>query len=159
MKNVFLYLFVFSLLINVFLYVNDSKILKSQETELAQTKTKTTQLKDSLKLYKNMYDEASYFSIDENENAQKTFKEYKYDEAMQKVLHDLTILNTQEGGNPLLPVASDGSKTIVHKASVLNHKWIILDYYNDTYTGEMLVEYTFDPNKFTEFKTISNTVY
>jgi len=159
MKNVFLYLFVFSLLINVFLYVNDSKILKSQETELAQTKTKTTQLKDSLKLYKNMYDEASYFSIDENEDAQKTFKEYKYDEAMQKVLHDLTILNTQEGGNPLLPVASDGSKTIVHKASVLNHKWIILDYYNDTYTGEMLVEYTFDPNKFTEFKTISNTVY
>lgn len=159
MKNVFLYLFVFSLLINVFLYVNDSKILKSQETELTQTKTKTTQLKDSLKLYKNMYDEASYFSIDENENAQKTFKEYKYDEAMQKVLHDLTILNTQEGGNPLLPVASDGSKTIVHKASVLNHKWIILDYYNDTYTGEMLVEYTFDPNKFTEFKTISNTVY
>lgn len=159
MKNVFLYLFVFSLLINVFLYVNDSKILKSQETELTQTKTKTTQLKDSLKLYKNMYDEASYFSIDENENAQKTFKEYKYDEAMQKVLHDLTILNTQEGGNPLLPVASDGSKTIVHKASVLNHKWIILDYYNDSYTGEMLVEYTFDPNKFTEFKTISNTVY
>jgi len=94
MKNVFLYLFVFSLAINVFLYANDSSILKAQAAELTHAKTKSTALKDSLRLYKNMYDEASYFSIDENENAQKAFKEYKYNEVMQKVLQDLTR-NTQ----------------------------------------------------------------
>jgi len=155
MKQLFLYLFIFSLLINVFLFVNDSKILKAKETELEQFNS----IKDSLKVYKNMYKEANYFSIDENDNAKKMFEEYSYDQVMKKVLADLTVLNTQSTGNPLLPASSDGSKTIINKANVLNHKWIILDYYNDSEVGEMLLEYDFSPNKTTTFKVLANTSY
>lgn len=155
MRQLYLYLFIFSLLINVFQYVNDSKILEGKDKEIEKAKT----LNDSLKIYKNMFKEASYFSIDENKNAQKKFGDYSYEDVMKKVLLDLTTLNTQEGGNPLLPTATDGSKTLIRKASVLNHQWIILDYSNDSEVGEMLIEYTFDPNEFTTFKVIENTTY
>lgn len=155
MKQLFLYLFLFSFLINIFQYVNDSKILEAKDLELE----KGQNIKDSLRIYKNMYKESSYFSIDENDNAQAKFGEYKYEDVMKKVLTDLTTLNTQEGGNPLLPVATDGSKTLIKKASVLNHKWIILDYYNDSVVGEMLLEYTFNPNEITNFSVITNTIY
>lgn len=155
MKQLFLYLFIFSLLINIFQYVNDSKILEAKDLELE----KSAHLKDSVQIYKNMFKEASYFSIDENENAQKKFGEYNYEDVMKKVLIDLTALNTQEGGNPLLPVAKDGSKTTIRKANVINHKWIILDYSNDSEVGEMLLEYDFDPTEPTTFKVITNTLY
>ena len=104
-----------------------------------------------------MLKEANYFSIDENKNAQKMFGEYLYEDVMDKVLTDLTALNTQEGGNPLLPIATDGSKTIIKKANVLNHEWIILFYENDSEIGEMLLKYNFNPNEITKFEVISNT--
>lgn len=155
MRQLYLYLFIFSLLINVFQYVNDSKILEGKDKEIEKGKI----LNDSLKIYKNMFKEASYFSIDENKNAQEKFGDYNYEDVMKKVLMDLTTLNTQDGGNPLLPKAIDGSKTLIRKANVLNHQWIILDYSNDSEVGEMLLEYTFDPNESTTFKVIQNTTY
>lgn len=155
MKQVFLYLFVFSLLINVFQYVNDTKILDAKETELE----KYAQLKDSVIIYKNMFKEANYFSIDENKNAQAKFGDFNYEDVMNKVLLDLTALNTQEGGNPLLPKATDGSKTVIRKANVLNHKWIIIDYSNDSEVGEMILEYYFDPNQTTTFNAVTNVDY
>ena len=154
-KSLFLYLFVFSLIINIFLLVNDGKVLKSKTAEIEQLKKDT----DSLTLYRNMYREASYFSIDENKEAQKAFKEYNYEDVMKKVLQDITILNTQEGGNPLLPKAADGSKSIIYKMTVLNHKWLIAAYKNDSESGELLIEYTFNPNEFTNFNVLTHTIY
>lgn len=155
MRQLFLYLFLFSFAINIFQYVSDAKILDAKDKELELSKN----LHDSLKIYRNMYKESSYFSIDENDNAKSKFGAYKYEDVMNKVLTDLTALNTQEGGNPLLPVATDGSKTLIKKASVLNHKWIILDYYNDSIVGEMILEYTFNPNEITTFNVLTNTIY
>lgn len=154
-KNIFLFLFLFSFIINVFLIVNDGRILEQKDKKIEQLRTN----KDSLTLYKNLYKEVSYFTIDENEKAQNYFEDFGYEDVMDKVHGDLTILNTQPGGNPLLPQSTDGSNTIVYKATVLNHKWIILAYKNDANDGEMLVEYTFDPNGFTTFNTLAKIGY
>ena len=116
-------------------------------------------LKDSLDLYKKMFDEAAYFSIDKNENAQKAFAPQNVENVMAKVIQDFTALNTQEGGNPLLPPAADGTPSKVNKVSVINHKWLILDYYNDGYTGELLIRYEYNPGETTTFKVIDSVVY
>lgn len=155
MRQLFLYLFIFSLLINVFQYVNDSKILEAKDKEIEKSKN----LKDSLKIYKSKLNEANYFSIEDNKNAQKMFGELNHEDVINKVISDFTSLNTQEDGNPLLPISVDGSKTKIRKAHVLNHKWIILDYYNDSEVGELLLEYTFEPNEFTNFNVLTNTTY
>lgn len=152
-KSLFLYLFVFSFLINIFLVVNDGKILKSKTDEIEQLKIN----KDSLNIYKNMYKEAGYFTIDENKQAQAFF-DGDYKSVMQKVSQDLTTLNTQEGGNPLLPEASAG-KNIIYKATVINHRWMVAGYKSEYESGEILIEYFYSPNEFTTFNVIKQLGY
>ncbi len=154
-KSIFLYLFLFSFIINVFLIVNDGRILKDKDHQIEQLKG----VEDSLTVYKNKYNEASYFSIDENEKAQKFYDEYGYQAVMDKVLNDFTILNTQPEGNPLLVGLAGEGKPVVYKATVLNHKWMIVAFKNDLKDGEMLVEYEFSPTEFTTFNAISQMTY
>lgn len=152
--RIILYLLVFSAIINVYLIVNDGKVLKTQTEEITQLKKN----QDSLVMYRNMYKEASFFSINENKNAQKYFdQDYKL--VMDKVLQDLSALNTQEKGNPLLPVAVSGKKTVIYKATVLNHQWIIAAYKNDYSSGEVLIQYLYDDAGETTFKVIKQLEY
>lgn len=122
-------------------------------------------MKDSLEYFKQAFKAANYFSIEDNLNARAQFVDIDVDDAMQKVQFDLKQLEKNEGGNPLLPIALEGEKTYMNKAAVLNHKWIIMDYYkkdNDgdmTEVGEILIEYTFHSDKPCDFFVLSKTTY
>lgn len=121
--------------------------------------------KDSLEYFKTAFKAANYFSIEDNQNARSQFGDVDADVAMQKVQADLYALNKNENGNPILPIALDGEKTFMNKAAVLNHKWIIMDYYKKdlegsmTEVGELLIEYKFSKNYPTEFFVLSKTIY
>jgi len=49
MKRIYLYLFLFSLIINVFQYVNDSKILKDQQQHIERLERRLQKQQDSLR--------------------------------------------------------------------------------------------------------------
>lgn len=53
MKRIYLYLFIFSLVINVFQYVNDSNVLKHQQERIETLEKKLKQSQDSLNALKN----------------------------------------------------------------------------------------------------------
>lgn len=116
-------------------------------------------VKDSLEVYKKLYDEAAYFSIDKNENAQKQFAPQEVDAVMAKVVQDFTTLNQQEGGNPLLPVDTNGNSTKVNKMSVLNHKWLIIDFFGEGIVGELVIKYEYNPDATTEFTVLDTAIY
>lgn len=119
----------------------------------------TVTVKDSLEMYKKLYDEAAYFSIDKNENAQKQFAPQEVETVMAKVVQDFSELNQQEGGNPLLPVDSTGNPTKVNKMSVINHKWLIIDFYGEGVVGELIIKYDYSPDKTTEFTVLDTVLY
>ncbi|SEH67536.1 hypothetical protein SAMN02927937_00829 [Paenimyroides aquimaris] len=48
MKRIYLYLFLFSLIINIFLIVNDSKVLKAKEEHIEHLEEKLKKAEDSL---------------------------------------------------------------------------------------------------------------
>jgi len=50
MKRIYLYLFIFSLIINIFLIVNDSKILKAKDQHIESLEKRLKRSQDSLKL-------------------------------------------------------------------------------------------------------------
>jgi len=114
---------------------------------------------DSLKFYKKLYEEAAYFSIDKNENAQKAFAPQNLEPVMNKVIQDFSELNKQEGGNPLLPKDSAGNTPQLNKLSVINHKWLIVDFYTESMVGEMLVKYEYAPDRKTDFKVLDTVIY
>ena len=119
----------------------------------------TVMVKDSLEMYKKLYDEAAYFSIDKNENAQKQFAPQEVETVMAKVVQDFSELNQQEGGNPLLPIDSTGNPTKVNKMSVINHKWLIIDFYGEGVVGELIIKYNYSPDKTTEFTVLDTVLY
>lgn len=158
MKNIFLYLFVFSFLINVFQYVNSTKILESKDREVAKAKMHLQQSRDSL--MEAQYND--YFDIANDEDAQEYFysQNLDYQKVMQKVNEDLVSLNTNKEGNPLVPYEPiDGKQFIVNKAKVLNHRWIIAEYSNGELWGQILVKYFFKDGEPTDFQTIDTVLY
>lgn len=116
-------------------------------------------VKDSLEMYKKLYDEAAYFSIDKNDNAQKQFAPQEVESVMTKVVQDFSQLNQQENGNPLLPVDSAGKPTKVNKMSVINHKWLIIDFFGEGVVGELIIKYDYSPDKTTEFTVLDTVLY
>ncbi|WCM42619.1 hypothetical protein MG290_02795 [Flavobacterium sp. CBA20B-1] len=119
----------------------------------------TVMIKDSLEIYKKLYDEAAYFSIDKNENAQKQFAPQSLEVVMSKVVQDFSALNKQEGGNPLLPLDASGKPTKVNKMSVINHKWLIIDFFGEGVVGELIIKYNYSPDTTTQFTVLDTVLY
>lgn len=157
-RSFFLYLFVFSLLINIFQYVNSNKILQAKQHEVEAVKKQLNQSRDSITeaFYNN------YFDISKDEDAQEYFysQGLDYQKVMAKVNEDLSELNTNANGNPLVPYEPiDGKPFIVNKAKILNHRWIIADYSNGNLWGQILVKYFHNENEPTEFETVDTVLY
>ncbi len=53
MKRIYLYLFVFSFVINIFQYINDSNVLKAKEEKINQMEKELKVQKDSIQLLNN----------------------------------------------------------------------------------------------------------
>lgn len=144
-----------------FLYIFlalSSLFISCNKHQTSMEELNQTTVKDSLELYKKLFAEAAYFSIDQNENAQNEFSPNQVENVMSKVVQDFADLNQQEGGNPLLP-QNLGSTAKVNRMSVINHKWLIIDFYNDSFAGEALIRYDFVPNETTEFTVIDTVIY
>lgn len=158
MKNTFMYLFIFSLLINVFLYVNSNKILKAKDAEFVRAKeslTKANVAIDSLKA-------SDYFSIETDQDAQDYFynKNLDYPTVMAKINEDLNSLNTNKNGNKLVPYDPiEGKAFMINKAKMLNHRWIIAEYSNSNLWGQVLIKYFHNDDKPTDFETIETIMY
>ena len=122
MKNVILYAFVFSLLFNVFQFVNSTKILEGKETEVQKVKTQLKTSRDSLMQLSN----SNYFALESDEDAQEYFfsNNLDYQKVALKVKEDLIVLNENKNGNQLVPYEPiDGKSFIVNTSKILNHRW------------------------------------
>lgn len=128
------------------------------------TDTTLEQYQDSVAYYKKAYEVANYFSIEENENAQRQFLKVGVDNAVKKLQFDLNQLNSREH-NPLLPPAEIGERVYMNQAKIINHHWMVLDYYkkneDDEFieVGEVFVYYIFHADKPCEFTILDTQIY
>lgn len=162
-KSLFLYLFILAVLVNIFTYMYYSKKMLFDETRFAVTNTK---LKDSLMAVSAKCDDANYFSLENNQNAQNYFdfsnsnKFNSYDELISYVKVKLMDLNENPKGNPYTGQEQLGAqKFIINKAKVLNHRWIIADYSDGKYWGEVLLKYFINDDKTVSFEIVQSFLY
>ncbi len=158
MKNVILYAFVFSLLFNVFQFVNSTKILEGKETEVQKVKTQLKTSRDSLMQLSN----SNYFALENDEDAQEYFfsNNLDYQKVAVKVKEDLIVLNENKNGNQLVPYEPiDGKSFIVNTSKILNHRWLIAEFSNGDLWGQILVKYFVSADRPTEFETVETVLY
>ena len=76
------------------------------------------------------------------------------------ILEALFKTNDAVGNNTLIPYEGTmGGFMKINNARVLNNKWLIADYSDGYFWGEILVEYTIDEQGEIHFKTFKENLY
>jgi hypothetical protein len=158
MKNVILYALIFSLLFNVFQYVNSTKILDAKQKEVEKVKANLKTSRDSVATLAN----ANYFALESDEDAQEYFfsNNLDYEKVAIKVKEDLLTLNENKNGNPLVPYEPiEGIPFLINTLKILNHRWIIAEFSSGDLWGQVLVKYFVTEGKPTDFETVETVLY
>ena len=162
-KSLFLYLFILAVVMNIFTYMYYSKKCAFEETHSTAINAK---LKDSLTSITEKYVDANYFSLENNQNAQNYFdsgdgkKFIPYEKLIPYVKEKLLEFNDNPKGNPYTGQDQIGpQKFIINKAKVINHRWIIADFNDGEYWGEVLLKYFVNPDESIDFETIQTVLY
>jgi len=110
--------------------------------------------------------EANYFTLENNDNAQNYFnpdnatKTIQIDKLIPVVTESLLDLNSNPKGNPYTGQDQIGAnKFIINKVKILNHRWIIADYSDGEYWGEVLLKYFINEDDTVSFETIQSLLY
>lgn len=162
-KSLLLYALILSLLFNVYTYMFLSKEVTFEQDKYKKAMTKQ---KADLQLMTDKWSDANYFSLEKNENAQNYFDSSKfekirnYETLIPYVTGKLLDLNANPKGNPYTGQEQLGAnKFIINKVKVLNHRWIIADYNDGEYWGEVLLKYFINPDESVSFEVNQSFLY
>ncbi|MDB4118375.1 hydrolase [Flavobacteriaceae bacterium] len=139
--KIFIYLFVFTALILVFQLVNSSKVVNYQVEMIQEKIARIDTLRQQLDKSEQAYAEDVYFSLDRNEEAMAYFEDLSIEDLITRIKDKVYDSNAVKGDNPLVPFTGTGGKFLINKVKILNHKWLIADFSDGTYWGELWIQY------------------
>lgn len=167
-RTLFMYLFLFTLLFVIFQYMNEKKIFEKQENKIEKQrntifnlKNELLTLKDSLEILSNENLSCNYFTLQGNENAMSYVEKLGFDslEIENQVSEYMYDQNLVKEKNYLIPYEGMNGKMKINKIKFLNHKWIIADFTDGRYWGEMILEYYVTKKNKIELNQISSLLY
>ncbi|PTX43243.1 hypothetical protein C8P64_1769 [Christiangramia gaetbulicola] len=144
MRNkILMYLFIFSVLFTLFIYVNDKRILDSKQDKIDRLEEKLAEVEADAQIPSEVAEVEDYFNLENNEDAITYFENKGIDtqDLILKIEDAIISQNSAEEDNPLVPQAGMEGKMRINKIKVLNHKWIIADFTDGTYWGEVFLSY------------------
>lgn len=161
-SRIFIYLFVFAILLVLFQYVNAKRVFEDMDNKLSGYKAQLEKYKDSVVVLQNDIAEVSHFNLNRNEDAISYFENDGYDvsELIPFIKDELYKLNEAKGDHPIVPyAASEGRKILINTVKMLNHKWIIADFSDGEYWGEIFLTYEILENKQLKFNLVESFLY
>jgi hypothetical protein len=76
-----------------------------------------------------------------------------------KVSDQIYDFNLKKGNNPLVPFEGMDGDMKINKLKFLNHKWILADFTDGKYWGEMILAYSFNNENELELTTLGSFLY
>jgi hypothetical protein len=158
-----MYLFIFSVLLIIFQYVNSKNIIDKYEKDITTYKAKISESENNMTALEDELFELSYFNIDRNEDALTYFEAQGYDteQLIPAIIDGLYDMNNYEGEeHPIVPyVSMTESKLLINKIRVLNHKWIVANFTDGEFWGEIFLTYSIDENNDLKYKLVEYFLY
>lgn len=162
-QKIFLYLFVFALLLVLFQFVNTKNRVEGYESQISDLRKKVELLEVEVDSLAEENNDLKYFTINEKEGALTYFERQGYDveKLIPFIQDELYKLNVYEGDeHPLVPYPSiTGNKVLINKVSIVNHKWILTDFTDGQYWGELFLTYEITDKDELKFKTVEYLIY
>ena len=161
-QRIFMYLFIFAILLVLFQYVNAKRVFEDLNNKLDKYTEKLEKYQDSVATLRNDILDLSHFNLDRNEDAISYFENDGYDvsELIPFIKDELYKLNVVKGEHPVIPYASsEGRKMLINTVKMLNHKWIIADFSDGEYWGEIFITYYVTEDKKIDFDLAESFLY
>ncbi len=162
-SRIFMYLFIFSLLLLIFQYMNSKKIFDDSNKKVANTELQIKKYQDSILQLNQEITDLSYFNFDSNEKSYFYFADRGYDmskllPAIQDGLYTQNEFKGEE--HPLVPYgSSEGNRMQINIVRILNHKWIIADFTDGQFEGELFLTYEIDDKGDLKYKVVESFLY
>lgn len=157
--RIFLYLFIFSSLIALYLYVSGANRVETVDKKNSELKLSVEQLEDSLRTTQLKVLDLQYFALENNDDALAYYDDLSLDDPARYIADKLLETNEAKGDNPLIPYEGMESDFKINKIKVLNHKWIIADFSDGKYWGELFIQYELKENLSVDFTLADYLLY
>ncbi|NNK83732.1 MAG: hydrolase [Flavobacteriaceae bacterium] len=161
--KIYLYLFVFTLLLVLFMFVNSKSILESYEKKLSKSENREQVYKDSLDVLYDQNLDLLHFNLEHNDDALSYFEKFGYntEQLIPKIKDALISKNIYEGDDhPIVPYASmTENRIMINKIQLLNHKWILADFTDGKYWGELVIKYEVKDSDTIDFELLDYLMY
>lgn len=158
-SKIILYLFIFTAVILIFQIFNSNKVLTFGEERLRKEIALTKKLKDSIKNISGLLEDTTYFSLAGNPDAIAYFLTSPIENISQHVADALYDYNIKKGGNDLIPYEGMDGVFLINKVVVLNQKWVIADFSDGRYWGELMLRYTVEADGTVSFTLTDHFLY
>ena len=158
-KNIFLYLFVFAALIALFLLMKGNKTVKTSTEKIDRLEAEIGLLKDSLEKTQFRLMDMQYFSLENNDDALAYYDHLNLKNPARYIEDKLLETNERKGDNPLIPYEGMESDFKINKIKVLNHKWLLADFSDGKYWGDLVIKYELKDDLSVDFTLMDHLLY
>ncbi|MBC2840660.1 hydrolase [Robiginitalea sp. SC105] len=158
-KKIYLYLFLFAALIALYLAFSGNRRLASSVAENRSLETRVTQLEDSLEASRLEVLDMQYFSLENNDDALAYYDHLELSDPARYIADKLLETNEPRGDNPLVPYEGMENDFKINKIKVLNHRWILADFSDGKFWGELLIEYYLKDDLGIDFTVLDHFLY
>ena len=158
-KNIYLYLFVFAGLIALYLAISGNNSLKAAERKLNAVQSENQELRDSLQMSQIALFDMQYFSLENNDDALAYYDHLSLEDPSRYISDKLLETNEKRGDNPLVPYEGMDNYFKINKIKLLNHRWLIADFSDGKYWGELLIAYELKDNLSVDFTLTDHLLY
>jgi hypothetical protein len=158
-KPIFLYLFVFSALVALYLAVSGSRNLRERNLQIQSLEASVGALEDSLQQARLQVLDMRYFSLENNDDALAYYDHLNLEDPSRYIADKLLETNESAGNNPLVPYEGMEGDFKINKIKLLNHRWIIADFSDGKYWGELLLVYELRDDLSVDFTLLDHLLY
>ncbi len=159
MKRIYLYLFIFSVLLNVFTYMYFTKKAKYEAESIQNVERKSADKQAVIDSLEIKLFEMSHYTLNGNGLAQDYVERYFADHNIEKIRDSILELNHLKEGNSLVGFDSPDDPFVISRMEFLNHRWILADFDNASLGGQVLIRYYLNNDGTFELEAVDKAFY
>jgi hypothetical protein len=139
--------------------VSSGNMAEANNGKIERLENEIEKLKDSVQKSNLKVMDMQYFSLENNDDALAYYDYLGLENPSGYVADKLLETNEQKGDNPLIPYEGMQNDFKINKIKVLNHKWILTDFSDGKYWGELLIKYELKDDLGVDFTLIDHFLY
>ncbi|MBC29835.1 MAG: hydrolase [Muricauda sp.] len=158
-SKIYLYLFLFTALICLYLLVSGNKMQNQLGERKVKLEEKVEQLQDSLQQVQMRFMDMQYFALENNDDALAYYDHLNLENPTRYIEDKLLETNERKGNNPLVPYEGMEGDFKINKIKVLNHRWIVADFSDGKYWGDLIIRYELKDDLGVDFELVDHLLY